>query len=53
MKKEVRNCFVLAANDEKKGKKHKGLLIGKLDNKIGEEYITKARVNGNVLLKIL
>jgi len=45
MKKEVRDCFVLAAKDEKKGKKHKGLLIGKPDNKAAEAYITKAKVN--------
>ena len=45
MKKEVRDCFVLAAKDEKKGKKHKGLLIAKPDNKIAEEYIQKAKVN--------
>ncbi len=45
MKKEVRACFVLAAKDEKKGKKHKGLLISKPDNKAGKDYITKARVN--------
>ena len=45
MKKEVRDCFVLAAKDEKKGKKHKGLLIGKPDNKTAEGYIQKAKVN--------
>ena len=45
MKKEVRDCFILAAKDEKKGKKHKGLLIGKSDNKAAEGYITKAKVN--------
>ena len=45
MKKEVRDCFVLAARDEKKGKKHKGLLIGKPDNKAAEDYIAKAKVN--------
>ena len=45
MKKEVRDCFVLAAKDEKKGKKHKGLLIGKPDNKAAEDYIAKAKVN--------
>ena len=45
MKKEVRDCFVLAAKDEKKGKKHKGLLITKPDNKSAEEYIQKAKVN--------
>ena len=38
MKKEVRGCFVLAAKDEKKGKKHKGLLITKPDNKTAESY---------------
>ena len=43
--KKVRDCFVLAARDEKKGKKHKGLLIGKPDNKSAEEYIKKAKVN--------
>ena len=45
MKNEVRGCFVLAAKDEKKGKKHKGLLIGKADNKMAECYIQKAKVN--------
>ena len=45
MKKEVRDCFVLAAKDEKKGKKHKGLRIGKPDNKTAEGYIQKAKVN--------
>ena len=45
MKTEVRDCFMLAANDEKKGKKHKGLLIGKPDNKAAEDYIRKAKVN--------
>lgn len=45
MKKEVRDCFVLATKDEKKGKKHKGLLITKPDNKLAEEYIQKAKVN--------
>ena len=45
MKKEVRDCFVLAAKDEKKGKKHKGLLITKIGNKTAEGYIQKAKVN--------
>ena len=45
MKKEIRDCFILAAKDEKKGKKHKGLLIGKPDNKAAKDYITKAKVN--------
>ena len=45
MKREVRDCFVLAEKDEKKGKKHKGLLVTKQDNKTVEEYIQKAKVN--------
>jgi len=45
MKKEVRACFILAEKDEKKGKKHKGLLIAKPDNKTAEGYIQKAKVN--------
>lgn len=45
MNQEVRDCFVLAVKDEKKGKKHKGLLIDKPDYKTAQEYITKARVN--------
>ena len=45
MKKEVKDCFVLAAKDEKKGKKHKGLLIGKPDIKAAKGYIQKAKVN--------
>ena len=45
MKKEVIDCFLLAAKDEKKGKKHKGLLITKPDTKTAEEYIQKAKVN--------
>lgn len=43
--KEVRECFISAIKDEKKGKKHKGLLITKPDNKKAEEYITKAKTN--------
>ena len=45
MSKEVRDCFVSAMKDEKKGKKHKGLLIIKQDNKIAESYIQKAKLN--------
>ncbi len=43
--KEVRDCFVSAAKDEKKGRKHKGLLITKPDDKTAKEYLTKAKVN--------
>lgn len=42
---EVKNCFVSAINDEKKGKKHKGLLIIQQDNKIAENYLKKAKLN--------
>ena len=43
--REVRDCFASALNDEKKGKKHKGLLITKPDNQMAEKYIKKARLN--------
>ncbi len=43
--KEVRDCFINAINDEKKGKKHKGLIVSKLDEKIAKEYLEKAKVN--------
>jgi len=45
MTKRVRDCFANALNDEKKGKKHKGLLVTKSDNKIAENYIKKAKLN--------
>ena len=45
MSMEVRDCFISALKDEKKGKKHKGLLITKPDNKIAESYIQKAKLN--------
>ena len=45
MSKEVRDCFISALKDEKKGKKHKGLLIAKLDNKTAESYVQKAKLN--------
>ena len=42
---EVRDCFKSAAMDEKNGKKHKGLLVSKPDEKIAKEYLNKARTN--------
>ena len=45
MLKEVRDCFISALKDEKKSKKHKGLLIVKPDNKTAENYIQKAKLN--------
>ncbi len=43
--KEVKDCFSNALKDESKGKKHKGLLITKPNNKVAEEYIKKAKLN--------
>src|SRR3989344_2039298 len=43
--KEVRDCFVNALKDEKKGQKHKGLLVIRPDDKIAKEYISKAKIN--------
>jgi len=41
----LRACFASALRDEKKGKKHKGLLAIKPSLKEAEEYITKAKKN--------
>ena len=41
----VNECFINALNDEKKGKKHKGLLLVKKDDKKAEEYLNKAKTN--------
>jgi len=43
--KKVKDCFESAIKDEKKGKKHKGLLITKSDDKKAEEYLNKAKTN--------
>ncbi len=43
--KELNECFKLALRDELKGKKHKGLLITKLDNNKAKEYLDKAKTN--------
>ncbi len=45
MKNVIIDCFANAKKDEKKGKKHKGLLIIKPDQKKAEEYIVKAKLN--------
>ncbi len=45
MTKEVKDCFASAIKDENKGKKHKGLLLTKKDNKVAEDYIKKAKLN--------
>lgn len=43
--KVVRECFKLAKQDELKGKKHKGLLLVKPNDKISKEYLEKAKTN--------
>ncbi len=44
LEKILKECFKTAEKDEKRGKKHKGLLLVKPDNKSAEEYIKKAKV---------
>ena len=43
--KNLRDCFANALKDEKKGRKHKGLLAVKPSAKDAEEYIIKAKKN--------
>ncbi len=43
MSKEIRECFESARKDEKKGKKHKGLLIVEPSLEKAKEYLDKAR----------
>ena len=45
LEKEARECFLSAYRDEQKGKKHKGLLASKKDEKKAEEYLKKAKAN--------
>ena len=45
MEKNVRDCFVSALKEEKKGRKHKGLLKVKPSIKEAEGYILKAKKN--------
>ncbi len=45
MLENLKECFSNALKDEKKGKKHKGLLVVKPDAKEAEEYIIKAKKN--------
>jgi hypothetical protein len=42
---ELKKCFELAEREEKKGRKHKGLLAVKPDKETAKEYIQKARDN--------
>ena len=43
--KDIRDCFASAIKDERKGKKHKGLLITNPDDKKAGEYLAKAKRN--------
>lgn len=45
MIEELKDCFVSAIKDEEKDKKHKGLIITKIDDKTAESYIKKAKLN--------
>ena len=45
METKLKDCFLNALRDEKKGKKHKGLLITKPGTKEVEEYVAKAKKN--------
>ena len=43
IEKDLRECFKTAERDERKGNKHKGLLIAKPDSKLAEGYLKKAK----------
>lgn len=43
IEKDLKECFKNAEKDEKKGKKHKGLLITKSSLEIAKSYIEKAK----------
>ena len=43
--KEVKDCFANAIKDEKRGQKHKGLLMNKPDDNAAKEYLAKAKIN--------
>ena len=43
--KEVKDCFASAMKDEKKGKKHKGLLVTNPDDIKAKDYLAKAKRN--------
>ncbi len=43
--KNIEDCFVSAHTDEKKGRKHKGLLAIGEDEKKAQDYIKKAKIN--------
>src|SRR3990167_3565238 len=43
--KKIRECFLLAEQEEQKEKKHKGLLITKKSNDEAKQYLLKAKKN--------
>ncbi len=43
--KEMKECFIGAKKDDAQGKKHRGLLIMKSNQKLAEDYIVKAKQN--------
>lgn len=45
MLENLRECFLNALKDERRGKKHKGLLVVKPNMKEAEEFIIKAKKN--------
>lgn len=45
MRERIKDCFASAIKDEKKGRKHKGLLITRPDDEIAKDYLAKAKVN--------
>ena len=45
MDKEISECFINAIKDEKRGKKHKGLLMGKVNEEMAKGYLAKAKSN--------
>jgi len=44
-KDELGDCFKGAINDEAKGKKHKGLLVGNVNEEMAKSYLIKAKLN--------
>lgn len=45
IEKTVKDCFVNALKDEERGRKHKGLLVTRPNQKEAEDFINKAKKN--------
>lgn len=43
--KKIRECFLLAEQEEQKGRKHKGLLITEKSSDEAKQYLLKAKKN--------